>query len=79
MKRFIVSADPAAIAAAAKLAAEQGITVDHVADDETGLSHLDVETPGGDRAGFTGVRDLLATWVADVNSVPFPTFRGLTA
>jgi len=73
--RFVISADPAAIAAAGIALARQGVFVEHVADSPNGLRHFDVTDDGGDEsaAETDTLGKMLAAWADDVDSVPFPS------
>jgi hypothetical protein len=73
--RFVISADPAAIAAAGVALAEQGVFVEHVGNDSTGLRHFDVTDDEGDEnATETGtLGKILTAWQRDIDSTPFPS------
>lgn len=45
IRRFVTNVDPVALATAAEALSGHGVVVEHVADDPTGLRHLDVIEP----------------------------------
>ncbi|WP_372673005.1 hypothetical protein [Amycolatopsis kentuckyensis] len=73
--RFVISADPAAIAAAGVALAEHGVFVEHVADDPSGLRHFDVTDDDGDERdpGTDTLGKVRAAWTRRHARAPFPS------
>ncbi|WP_290055638.1 hypothetical protein [Amycolatopsis solani] len=73
--RIVISADPAAVAAAGVALAEHGVFVEHVADDPTGLRHFDVTDDDGDErdADTDTLGKVRDAWTRRHVRAPFPS------